>query len=325
MAYLLGEANNEQISLVEKWIDKSAENKKYFSQIEKIWLESSQVNPNPVVVDTDLAWNKVESRLFENEKRSKVKTLSFMGYAMRIAAVLLVFIGIWGIFKMTSNESKPITLAATESIITDTLSDGSIITLNENSEITFPDEFDKNERIVKLEGEAFFEVASNPEQPFIIDANGGFIQVIGTKFNVNTEKDSMYIEVFVEEGIVKIYKLKPDSIDTAYVILKKGEKGRINKITGMPEKLEYIEENYNSLYWKTSTLTFNSCYISDVANTLEDIYGVEIEISQNAKDLKLTATFEDEELEQILDIIKLTFQVEIIKNDKKYTIDVLEE
>ncbi|MBN2890237.1 MAG: FecR family protein [Bacteroidales bacterium] len=318
IAYLLEEANNEQIMTVENWLSSSDENLKYFDELKKVWFDTLDIETKPVAVDVDFAWEKVEKRL--NNEKSVTKTLFY--YAFRIAAILIIFFGIFGIYKISTKTPNTLIIAATDSVLTETLSDGSIITLNENSSINFPDKFDKKQRLIKLEGEAFFEVASNPEQPFIIDAGGGYIQVVGTKFNVNTNKDSLYIDVYVEEGIVKIFSLKPDSIDTLYVILKAGDKGRINTKTGKPEKLEVIEENYNDLFWRTSTLKFNSCYIEDVAKTLEEIYNVKFEISDNAKNFKLTATFEDAELEQILDIISLTFDLEIKQNDKKYTINV---
>lgn len=321
MAFLLGEADNEQIVAIKKWLEISDENSKYFKELEKVWLGTLNITQKPVAVDIDKAWNNVEKQLKSEPKIIKNKTRTFVSYVMRIAAVLLIFFGIFMLLKSV-NQPNMTTIAATDSILIDTLTDGSIISLNENSNLIFPDEFDKNQRLVKLEGEAFFEIAHNSEQPFIIDANGGFIQVIGTKFNVNTNSDSLYITVFVEEGVVKLFNTQPDSRDTLSVILTAGEKGRINTITGVPEKLQIIDENFNDLYWKTNILKFNSCNVSEAVKTLEEIFEVEIEISESAKNLKLSATFEDENLDQILEVIGLTFNLKITKNGKSYKIDV---
>ena len=324
LAYILREANDNQIIAIEKWINASEENAKHFQEIEKMWLETLDITPKPISVDVDKAWNNVEKRILSESEARNNKTKNFISYALKIAAVFILFFGIFMIYK---SATKPNTLiiATTDNISLDTLSDGSIVSLNKNSQLDFPDKFNKDQRLVELEGEAFFEVAHNSQQTFIIDAGGGYIQVVGTKFNVNTNSDSAYINVFVEEGIVKLFNIKSNSTDTISVILKAGEKGRINKTSGIPKKLKNTEENANDLFWKTNTLEFNSCNISEVIKTLEEKFDVKIEASEKVKNLKLTTTFDDEEIEQIMDIISLTFNLKISKTGEKYKIDVLEK
>jgi len=325
MAYLLGELADELVNEVELWLNESEENMKYFDELEKVWLESKNLNPKPIVVDIDKAWQKIENKIIETKTiilESKTKTRNLIWYSYRIAAVLILMFGIFGIYKIFNSKPEIMVLASTTNSIIDTLSDGSIINLNKNSEISYPENFDDNQRLVKLAGEAYFQIALNPEQPFVIDANGGFIQVVGTKFNVNTNSENNNIEVFVEEGIVKIFNINQNSQDTVSVLLTKGEKGIINKKTGKPEKLENLVENSNDLYWKYKTLNFNSTKLSEAVETLEKIFDVKIEISDSAKNLPLTATFENDSLNQILEVIKLTFNLKITENNEIYKIDV---
>ena len=111
----------------------------------------------------------------------------------KIVAVIVVFFGVFMLFKV--NKTIPeITVVATDSIVTQKLVDGTVVAINENSTIAFPEEFKNKQRVVKLEGEAFFEVAHDSTQPFIVDAQRGYIEVLGTKFNVNTNSER-YIEV----------------------------------------------------------------------------------------------------------------------------------
>src|SRR5690606_25451661 len=65
-----------------------------------------------------------------------------------------------------------------------TLPDGSKVWLNAASTLNFPQSFSPSERLVQLEGEAYFEIAHRPNQPFIVESNGQRIQVLGTHFNV---------------------------------------------------------------------------------------------------------------------------------------------
>jgi ferric-dicitrate binding protein FerR (iron transport regulator) len=325
MAYLLGELADEHINEIEVWLSLSEENSNYLDELEKVWLESGNLIPKPVVVDIDKAWSRVEAKIFQDKKIIPLKkTRNLLWFSYRIAAVFIISFGIFGLYKIFNSKPEIQTLASLENTLIDTLSDGSIISLNKNSKLSFPDEFEGEQRIVNLEGEAFFEIAHNEEQPFIIDANGGFIQVVGTQFNVKADSNEKLIQVYVEGGIVKLYNILPNSSDTISVLLTKGEKGIIDKNTGKPEKLQKSEESSNDLFWKYKVLNFNSTKLDDAVKTLEKIFDVKFEISENAKNLPLTATFEGDSLNQILEVIKLTFNLKISENNKIYRIDVVE-
>jgi len=324
MAYLLGELANEQINTIELWLNESENNTKYLDDLEKVWLQTKNLNPKPITVDIDKAWKNVEAKIIETKTiKLESKTRNLIWYSYRIAAIFILMFGIFGIYKIFNNKSNIKTLASTNTCITDTLSDGSIVDLNANSQISFPENFDNNQRLVKLDGEAYFKITHNPEQPFVIDANGGFVQVVGTQFNVNTKTENKTIEVFVEAGIVKLYNLNKNTQDTMSVLLTKGEKGFIDKTTGIPHKIENKEDNKNDLYWKNKILNFEATKLLEVAKTLEKIYDVKIELSDSIKNLPLTTTYEGENIEQILDIIKLTFNLKITKKDNNYIIESL--
>lgn len=323
IAYLINEIKDKkQICEVEEWLKSSEKNQQQFDDLKKTWFGVRKLSPKPVAVDVNSAWTKLEQRIDNESIKLHFFNKKYIINILRLAAIIIIFVGLFFIFK-EKNTNSTIILAATDSLLTDTLIDGSIITLNEKSTISFKKDFGQNQRTIKLDGEAFFEVAHNTEKPFIVDAGGGYIQVVGTKFNVNTN-DSTYINVFVEEGIVKIFSIDPDSSDTLFVLLTAGQKGRINTVNGETTKLDDTQ-NTNDLFWKTNILTFNSCFMKDVANTLESVYGVNFIIDDNAKKLLLTATFEDAQIDEILKIIKLTLNLEISKTDKTYYINAIED
>ena len=84
--------------------------------------------------------------------------------------------------------------------------DGSVITVNKNSTLSYPSEFKGKTREVALNGEAFFKVTPNKEKPFIIHVNDVTVRVVGTSFNIRSEKGKT--EVIVETGIVQVTKNK---------------------------------------------------------------------------------------------------------------------
>lgn len=311
ISYILEEADDATKEIVERWINENSENSEYFNQLKKTWTNSKDLSPKPVAVDIDKAWQNINTKIIS-------KKINYQ-FLLRIAAILLLTFGIYFTYNLLNSQNKNSIIVATDNILNDTLKDGSIINLNKNSKLLVSKKFDKKSRNVKLEGEAFFEIAHNKQKPFIIETDAGYIQVVGTKFNVNTT-DSNFVDIYVEEGIVKLFTVSKKSNDTLSVLLTKGEKGQINKKTKIPIKLIDKTENVNDLYWKTNNLEFNSSSLQNVAKTLENYYKVHINLSPEIKDLKLTTSFENEDIETVLSIIKLTFNLEITQSGNNFYI-----
>lgn len=85
-----------------------------------------------------------------------------------------------------------------------TLSDGTKVWLNAASTFSYPDKFDKKERVVELSGEAYFEVASNKQSPFKVYSDGQVIEVLGTQFNISAYPDEAGVKTTLLEGSVRV-------------------------------------------------------------------------------------------------------------------------
>src|SRR5690606_36556914 len=117
-------------------------------------------------------------------------------------------------------------------VLSDHLSDGTLITLNENSSIVYQEEFTSNERHVALTGEAFFEVARDEEKPFIVDLpSETYVKVLGTSFNIKAFDGDSLVTVFVKTGRVEF------GSEANNIILTPGEKGVYNKQSGQIERI----------------------------------------------------------------------------------------
>src|SRR5699024_1783375 len=136
-------------------------------------------------------------------------------YAARVASILLLVAMLssllyWGgITAMKKEPQQPavttyITNAGQQNIFT--LSDGSVIRLNEKSKLTVPIKLKAGKRIVSLEGEAYFEVAEDPTHPFVVQSKGSTVEVLGTKFNVKVDSLADNVQVAVVEGKVSLKK-----------------------------------------------------------------------------------------------------------------------
>jgi ferric-dicitrate binding protein FerR (iron transport regulator) len=110
-------------------------------------------------------------------------------YAFRIAATLLILAGIYVVIFLLTRPAGEVMIAAVNGNITDTIPDGTIITLHQGSTLAYSHDFNENERRIRLSGEAFFEVTRDAAKPFVVEAGGADVKVLGTSFLVSVESD----------------------------------------------------------------------------------------------------------------------------------------
>ena len=324
--YLKGESTHNESLMIQSWINASDDNKKYFDQLKKIWSETGLLNPIPIDVNVDAAWEKLASKINSNEHKNvfisnnKKQTGFFLNTLLKVAAVLIPAIIILYIYFSSNKEVKHLAFITTENTIQKRLPDGTDVKINTNSKITYPESFAKNVREVSLEGEAFFDVAPNKEKPFIIHANNSNIKVVGTSFNVNAYKENEDVEVAVSTGKVLLYGINKSTGDTGMVVLEPGDKGFFNAKTGKARKMALTNEN--DMFWLNRTLVFNKTELSEVVKILNKDYKVNIILKNKDIDsLRLSATFKDQSIESVIDVISTTFNLKVTKNKSTFEID----
>jgi len=319
LRFLLGEASQDEIQEITTWLQQSEENQELLDSYESVWSETGKLTPNPVAIDIPSSWERMSDRVDIFEKEKSVKTVSLKSRFLKIsysaAAILILF---FTIYQLLLKPTPKLQIVSVKQVLKDTLPDGTQIAMNKNSKITYPKQFAKNERRVKLEGEAFFEVERNEKKPFIIEARGAFIQVLGTKFNVKAYANSE-IEVIVTEGLVKLFVIDSETNEASEILLKAGEKGRI---TTKENKPVYVSENIpEELIWMDYTLIFKDTDLKHVFTLLENYYNINIDVSNNdIYNCRLTTTFSNNSIDDIFDIIVATFELEYTKVNNDYTI-----
>jgi transmembrane sensor len=310
LLYIKGEASAVQISQVDQWLQQSADNRKLLKDLEKTWTLSGNITPKPVVVDVQAAWSNISRRISVEPARStRVFTLKNV---LRIAAVVVILAGSFAVFRLMSGDPAQLVLTAQNEVIMDTLPDGSVISLNKNSELTYPEKFASNERRVKLEGEAFFEIEPDQERPFIIELqHQSTVTVLGTSFNI--EEKAGITEVFVKTGKVEFKS------SASVLILMPGEKGVLDHQTGIIEKAQPEKIDFNEMFWLDQKLEFDSEPLKNVIHVLSQTFDTEIEVSDSTSlNCPLTTKFERESLEQILDVISGSFNLRVQPTDHGY-------
>jgi transmembrane sensor len=324
--YLAGEANQEERFVVEAWISASAENQKEFLRFRKLWETSAtEFNVVPADVNTDNAWGTIKKRISTvnnfpqgdtGQKKSKTIMHSIYRYAVSVAAaVILLVIGYILIFRQFSGQEK-LEVVAVQKVRTSILPDSSYITLNLNSNISYPKKFKSGRREVTLSGEAYFNVKHIDDQPFVVIMKDACVHVLGTEFNIRNVAGEPEVTVTVTSGRVKF----SDKDDISFVYLGQNEKGVLHRDSGLIEKFSDTDEN--ELFWKTRTLLFRDTKLSVVFKTIEKIFKVNILVNNDSiLDCKLTGKFTNASAEEILNKISLSFDLNVQKDNNNFNVD----
>lgn len=319
--FLAGETTAEEHKAVSLWINASEGNRHAFARLKTTWEQSGRITPHEAAdVDVDKAWRQFKNRIRpENNalppEKTETKTRRLFHYLSRVAALLVI--GIAGYFLYQSRQESPaveeVLLGTSLQVVTDTLPDGSLVTLNAHSKVAFPPEFSGDKRPVSLRGEAFFNVVPDPQKPFVVQAGGIEVTVLGTSFGIKVYDSLQAITVGVREGQVKVAAAQ------AGIILNAGQRITIDRVS-----LDFgpvTAYNPNDMYWESNTLIFQREELADVFRTLEKIYQIEITTENaNILDCRLTAKFYGENIQQILEIINTNFNLTATHEGNRFTI-----
>lgn len=312
--YMLGEAKLAEIELIDQWISASKHNLRYFTHFKLIW-ETSGVLKMESTINVEDAWEEFKE-LVEKSSRQEtiVKQLHPQKRLMKIAAVWISIFGIAGLLYALLHPGKPVMMAlqTTSQVSINTLTDGSVITLNKNSALYYPDRFSGNTREVKLQqGEAFFNIAPNKNKPFLIRINDVLVKVVGTSFNIkSTDKNT---EVIVESGVVQVIRRK------IIIKLRPGEKVSISDQGDELKKERNTDELYN--YYRTHQFVLDNTPLWRVVEVLNEAYNANIIITDNKlKNQPLTTTLKVGSLDSNLYIICKSLSVRTVKQDNKIMI-----
>jgi len=282
---------------VKQWLADDA-NHAYYNQLKKIWDDSRQL-ALASTVDESRAWQKFHQRIHP----APVRRTSF-GW-MRIAATVIIVLGI-GIlgYWIFSDRTNEMTVVAQQMVVIDTLPDNSVVTVNKGSSISYLSKFKGETRQVSLKGEAFFNVTPNKKKPFIISVNDVQITVVGTSFNVKTVNGNT--DVVVETGIVKVTRAGKT------VELKANEEVVVNAKDSALTKEKVSDQLYK--YYRTKEFICDDTPLWKLVEVINEAYNSHVVIGDPAlKDMGITTTFNNESLEQVLNVISLTLNIKIIK------------
>ena len=316
-SYLAGEMNTREEIAFRDSMESNPEQQSELKKMEKSWKYFND-HPSQEEIDSRKAWEKLYNRLESDgllDKGMTVHGKRNLAPVLRIAASILVILAI-GVpalylgFIRDNPGSNDRQHYSEKGVSTIDLPDGSRVFLNEGAEITYPDGFEQ-ERTVKLRGEAFFEVMSDPVNPFTVRSGKVVVSVLGTSFNVKGINQKNDVEVFVESGKVRVTLEKSGE----FITLKPGDiaQTEASNLTSS----EQSDPNYIS--WKTKDFKFVDEALVKVLRELEESYHVMI-IAEDAEltDMRITTTYREQSIDAILETIGTAFGLTVSKKEDHY-------
>lgn len=258
--FFAGTATFEEKERIMLWMESAPDNKQLFLKKRKLY--------NAVLLNSEHA---------EIEQAVKQQHWMHSGIMrfMRIAAMIVIAFGL-GYFAQDWDTAGPVpmqTIAVPAGqCVNITLPDGSNIWLNAQTTIQYPISFNKCERMIKLDGEAYFEVAKDAKRPFIVNTKECRVEVLGTKFNVDAYSYRDKFETVLMEGAVKVSMLNNPS---ETISLKPDDKVYRSNGRLLTEKMN----NFERYRWKEGLICFQNEPFNVVMEDFEKFYGLKIVVN----------------------------------------------
>lgn len=283
------------------WLGKNQDKKAMVNQSREmiLSLKFKEFSPDPTSKQRILDQIKQETKPRE-------RTTVFSRTWLKVAASLLFLVAtaVLIYFNAKDQQESPLITTTAANLIQEstrpgerskfTLPDGSTVHLNAGGSLEYPETFDADSRWVKLNGEAFFEVAHDTHRPFKVVTESFDVVVLGTRFNINSTLNSP--SVALVDGKVRVHSGSSD----AALELSPNQMAVFDK-----EKRSFTSTSFDPRYvtgWKDGYLVFREATLDEVLEKLHSWYGLEISVlnKPTASDWSYTATFKQESLENVL-------------------------
>ncbi|MDR1381652.1 MAG: DUF4974 domain-containing protein [Tannerella sp.] len=323
---LSGEASPDDVLELSRWLNGRSENEKIFVRLKSYW--TAEVSDSRAVSPDATATEKILQRI-AGRKASPVFGMPRRIFIPAAAVIIALVISTLSLFYAGSRDAEAVrevynyyTCVTDDHRSTLTLDDGTRIVLNKHSRLTYSDRYGKTDRRVKIDGEAFFEVAGNPGLPFEVNfesevGDDAFIKVLGTVFNVSSDTVAGKIIATLVEGSICF-----------------GAQGR--EFTMTPDQqLEFTPGDRNiairtvdieqAIAWKDGLLKYKIVTFAGLIKDLSRIYGLRIHIANErltAPSVTVSGTFEEgQSIEQIFEVISKSLPIKWTKKGTTYYIN----
>lgn len=246
-------------------------------------------------------WKQFQQHMHQRLQKSPKQKSRWILYAS-VAAVALLFYMLGFAIHLTREgaQQELVVMVENGQKASVQLPDGSHVQLNSASELRYPPDFGKKDRTVKLTGEAYFDIKSNPDNPFIVQTHSGFqAKALGTKFNIKSYPDDKEITGTLIEGCIEVSSpqfsevLNPNErilFDTKDMTFYKSRMHNAN----------------DAIFWMTGQFVFDKETLENIAKILERMYNVTFSFaSPDIKEIQYSGKIKNNSMENVLNLITI--------------------
>jgi transmembrane sensor len=331
--FFLNDCSVQETIQVVKWINSFESQKEFEQEFQKLWNELHSCQD----FDWQRAFNELNEKIEMEDlihhlpvqsmkdqmeykiKPDKEKNRSFpFAYAAAVVSSIIVT----AVLIMYNMDDQPQEMAIESKYVTKStepgqkltilLEDGSKVMLNSGSNLTYPEPFSDSSREIKLEGEAFFEVARDFDRPFVVNSGNLTTTVLGTTFNIHYYQDQP-IKISLVTGKVLIDN------EGEELILNPGEQISYSEKDQVMQKRSF--DYRKEIGWREGVIFFENADFADIVNTLERWYGVRISVKGNpASNWVYQGIFDNQSLRVVLQRLSFSKEFEYFIEGKNVTI-----
>ncbi len=270
-------------------------------EFEKVWMQE-QWDQSPEMMNKG-----VQKQIMDHIKADILPTRTFRWkqWLLLAASLLLVFITSLSAYLFYDDQNKKLAEDMTVTVekgqkVALTLPDKSRVWVNSGSTLKYGSRFNKHERIIELDGEAYFEVAKNKKAPFIVQSHGFSVEALGTAFDVKAYPDEKQLSAVLIRGKVEV----GDELNK--INLSPNQKVTYNRENKSMQKSD-IADGLIYADWRYNKLTFNSETFEDIVSVLERNYNVKFVFeAQSLKKYRYSGSISNTSLESLLQIFAMT-------------------
>ena len=305
-----GECSQEEVQAVLRWFQDHNMSPEKEQELQAVWQQAGEARAAEPAHDSERIFSRIKAQI--QEPQEETGTISpFLQpqqpqfWLKAAAAVLLPLCLIWALVQYGSSDRAAAVYVSVSTAPgvkkTINLSDGSVITLNAGSKVSFRENFAADKREIVLRGEAFFEVAKDSLRPFIVRTGNISTQALGTSFNINYSLYDTAITVALATGVVQIEKQERDE-QRHLARLVPGQQLSFSKVSQHHAVAPFNRKEV--LGWRQGVLYFRQASMDQVIRKLENWYGVDISVDirgMHGGVWNYTGEYEKESLDKVLE------------------------
>ena len=303
---IAGTTTEEENRQLMEWFRQCASKEEFFMLFETAWKESPDEMPRDV---QERMYRRLSRELDEKKTKTILLRSRFSWKVWPQIAVACIII-VLGLVNYCMNDKQKQLSTQNFTVLAEkgqrafiTLPDSTKVWLNSDTKISYPADYGLKERNVTLVGEAYFEVAKNPDKRFIVEAKGMQVEALGTSFNVNAYQNDNKIIASLFSGSVRV------SYDRHVAILKPHESVKVDLLNRSFSRYK-DESMQNIALWRKNEITFDGESLEEITHIMSRLYNTTICIEdESLKKVCYIGTIRNNNLENFIDIINLTTPV----------------